>query len=85
MQEQTPGYPTGDGDCAAPACDCGSKPCGFYLWNHSTTAVINGKTFLEWFTFDYMFNTVGASPLVSGFFWVRRGTRRGSRMRDETA
>lgn len=35
MQEQTPGYPTGDGDCAAPACDCGNNPCGFYLWNVS--------------------------------------------------
>ena len=22
-QEQSPGYPHGDGDCAAPACDCG--------------------------------------------------------------
>ena len=27
-QEQTPGYPQGDGNCAAPACDCGSVPCG---------------------------------------------------------
>lgn len=35
MQEQTPGYPHGDGDCAAPACDCGNSPCGFYLWNVS--------------------------------------------------
>lgn len=35
MQEQTPGYPSGDGNCAAPACDCGSVPCGFYLWNVS--------------------------------------------------
>ena len=36
MQEQTPGYPSGDGTCAAPACDCGNSPCGFYLWNVST-------------------------------------------------
>ncbi len=28
MQEQTPGYPSGDGTCAAPACDCGTVPCG---------------------------------------------------------
>jgi len=69
MQEQTPGFPTGDGDCAAPACDCGSAPCGFYLWNHSSTAVVHGQTFQEWFIFTYMFNAVGSSPLVSGFFW----------------
>jgi hypothetical protein len=31
MQEQTPGYPHGDGDCAPPGCDCGTVPCGFYL------------------------------------------------------
>eukprot|EP00911_Craspedida_sp_UC1_P001471 UC1_evm1s1110 len=69
MQEQTPGYPHGDGDCAAPACDCGSKPCGFYLWNHSSTTVVKGQTFQDWFIHSYMFNEVGSSPLVSGFFW----------------
>ena len=31
-QEQSPGFPHGDGDCTAPACDCGSVPCGFYIW-----------------------------------------------------
>jgi hypothetical protein len=31
-QDQTPGYPTGDGVCPAPACDCGGVPCGFYLF-----------------------------------------------------
>ena len=31
------GYPAGDGNCAAPACDCGKVPCGFYVWNHSST------------------------------------------------
>eukprot|EP00656_Telonema_subtile_P026754 TRINITY_DN28740_c0_g2_i1.p1 TRINITY_DN28740_c0_g2~~TRINITY_DN28740_c0_g2_i1.p1 ORF type:complete len:329 (+),score=55.02 TRINITY_DN28740_c0_g2_i1:175-1161(+) len=69
MQEQTPGYPHGDGDCAAPACDCGTKPCGFYLWNHSSTTVVNGQSFQDWFIHSYMFNQVGGSPLVSGFFW----------------
>ncbi len=29
-QEQSPGFPTGDGNCAAPNCDCGvNVPCGF--------------------------------------------------------
>lgn len=65
MEEQTPGYPTGDGNCAEP-CDCGNSPCGFYLWNHSSTAVVNGQTFQDWFVHSYMFNEVGSSPLVSG-------------------
>ena len=69
MQEQTPGYPHGDGDCAAPGCDCGTVPCGFYLFNHSSTAVVKGKTFLDWFIHDYVLNRVGLSALVSGFFW----------------
>jgi hypothetical protein len=53
----------------APACDCGTVPCGFYIWNHSSTAVVNGQTFREWFINDYILNEVGRSPLVSGFFW----------------
>ena len=69
MQEQSPDYPHGDGDCAAPACDCGTKPCGFYLWNHSSTTVVKGQSFQEWFIYSYMFNEVGQSDLVSGFFW----------------
>ena len=68
-QEQSPGYPHGDGDCAAPACDCGKVPCGFYVFNHSSTAVVNGQTFQEWFVDTYMFDDVGSSSNVSGFFW----------------
>ena len=69
-QEQSPGFPHGDGDCAAPGCDCGKGvPCGFYVWNHSSTAVVHGQTFQEWFIHSYMLNKVGSSPLVSGFFW----------------
>lgn len=26
-QEQSPGYPSGDGNCPAPNCDCGVAPC----------------------------------------------------------
>lgn len=69
MQEQSPGFPHGDGNCAAPACDCGTMPCGFYLWNHSSTTVVKGQTFQDWFIHTYMFNEVGDSDLVSGFFW----------------
>ena len=69
-QEQTPGYPTGDGNCAAPGCDCGvGVPCGFYVWNHSSTTVVNGQSFQDWFLDSYMFDALGASANVSGFFW----------------
>ena len=64
-----PRSPHGDGDCAPPGCDCGKNPCGFYLWNHSATEVVNGQTFQDWFVNSYMLNEVGRSPLVSGFFW----------------
>lgn len=42
-QEQTPGFPSGDGNCSAPGCDCGwpnpdkgilGVPCGEYLFDH---------------------------------------------------
>merc|ERR1719331_1751610 len=69
-QEQSPGYPHGDGDCGAPNCYCGSNvPCGFYIWNHSSTTVVHGQTFLEWFRDDYVFDYQGSSPLVSGMYF----------------
>ena len=40
-----------------------------YLWNHSSDVIVNGQTFQDWFIDSYMFNEVGSSPLVSGFFW----------------
>ena len=36
--DQTPGHPRGDGDCAAP-CDCGGVPCGEYLWDHRNASL----------------------------------------------
>jgi hypothetical protein len=50
-------------------CDCGTKPCGFYVFNHSSTTIINGQRFRDWFIDTYMFNEVGASKLVDGFYW----------------
>jgi hypothetical protein len=44
------------------------------MWNHSSTAVVKGQTFRDWFINSYMFNEVGSSPLVSGFFWDDRWT-----------
>ena len=39
---------------------------------HSSTAIVNGQSFQQWFVNSYMFNNVGQSPLVSGFFWGKR-------------
>jgi len=70
-QSQTPEYPNGDGDCAAPACDVGNVPVGEYIWDpRSWNVSVNGKTFGDWFINDYLFDeTGGANPKVSGFFF----------------
>jgi len=52
MYTSGPGFPHGDGDCAPPGCDCGTIPCGFYVWNHSSTTVVNNQTFQDWFIND---------------------------------
>ena len=48
---QTPGYPHGDGDCAAPGCDVGKTlPIGAYLFNPAAANTsVNGQTFTQWF------------------------------------
>ena len=70
-QMDTPQIPgkSGYGTCAPPACNCGTKPCGFYVFNHSSDVVIRGQSFQQWFINSYMLSAVGSSPLVSGFFW----------------
>eukprot|EP00039_Didymoeca_costata_P021308 m.344156 g.344156 ORF g.344156 m.344156 type:complete len:509 (-) comp23899_c0_seq1:13-1539(-) len=50
-------------------CDCGTKPCGFYVFNHSSTAIINNQSFQDWFIDSYMLNEIGGSSLVDGFYW----------------
>lgn len=37
-QEQTPGFPHGDGSCPGP-CNCGIHPCGEYLYNYLTPGI----------------------------------------------
>eukprot|EP01088_Endostelium_zonatum_P009664 TRINITY_DN2294_c0_g1_i1.p1 TRINITY_DN2294_c0_g1~~TRINITY_DN2294_c0_g1_i1.p1 ORF type:complete len:424 (+),score=76.26 TRINITY_DN2294_c0_g1_i1:67-1338(+) len=70
-QTQTPEYPHGDGDCAAPACDVGSIPVGEYLWDpRAWNMSIHGQTLGQWFINDYIFDkTGGGNPKVSGFFF----------------
>jgi hypothetical protein len=69
-QGQTPGYPHGDGDCAAPACDVGLIPVGEYLFDfRSVNVSVNGQTFIEWYIEEYFFSATGAgNPLVKGFY-----------------
>ena len=49
-QTQTPGYPKGDGTCAAPACDVGGVvPVGEYIFDQRAANVsVNGQTLLRW-------------------------------------
>jgi hypothetical protein len=70
-QTQTPGYPTGDGVCAAPGCDVGSVPVGEYLFDFRAANVsIHGQTMLDWYIEDYLFGPTGAgNPHVSGFYF----------------
>ena len=68
---QTPGYPHGDGDCAAPGCDVGKIPIGAYLFNPAAANTsVNGQTFTEWYINEYLFGpNGGANPNISGFFF----------------
>ena len=56
--DQTPGYPRGDGNCPGP-CDCGGVPCGFYLFNHANTTAVNGLTLRRWLIDDFVFGPTG--------------------------
>jgi len=61
-QEQTPGFPHGDGSCPGP-CDCGVHPCGEYLFNYLNDTIG-----------DYILSNVLLGPTgmgnanVSGFY-----------------
>lgn len=83
-QDQTPGYPHGDGNCAAPACDVGSVPVGEYLFEHRNANVsVNGQTFIEWLTEEYFGGMTGiGNPHIIGVYsdddWVSRVTARSS-------
>ena len=70
-QTQTPGYPAGDGQCAAPGCDVGSVPVGEYLFDFRAANVsIHGQTLKEWYIDEYLFGPTGAgNPGVSGFYF----------------
>ena len=37
-QDQTPEHPHGDGSCKD-ECDCGTNPCGEYLWDHRNSSL----------------------------------------------
>jgi len=78
-QEQTPGYPKGDGDCSAPACDVGKVPVGEYIWDpRAWNVAIKGQTLGQWFIDEYLFDpTGGANPKVSGFFFDDQWTENG--------
>ena len=57
-QTQTPGHPTGDGNCDK-ACDCGRVPCGMYLFDHRSKAVIHGQSFVDWLVHNLTVSPTG--------------------------
>ena len=70
-QTQTPGYPSGDGNCDPPACDVGGVvPVGEYLFDPRSAGLeINNQTLLQWFVDDYLFGPLGGgAPFVRFFF-----------------
>ena len=68
---QVPGFPFGDGNCSAPACDVGAVPVGEYVfdpraWNVS----VRGQTLGEWWIQDYLFGELGGgNPNITGFYF----------------
>ena len=48
-------------------------PCAFPLFalsgNHSSTTIVNGQSFSDWFKDTYIFDAQGTSPLVTGFYF----------------
>lgn len=61
-QDQTPGFPHGDGDCPGP-CDCGGVACGFYLFNHAN------ESLRTWLIDDFVMGPTGVgSPAVHGVY-----------------
>jgi hypothetical protein len=70
-QTQTPGFPHGDGDCAAPACDVGTVPVGEYLWDPRAANVsVLGVTLLDFLIHHYALNIEGGgSDLIDGLFF----------------
>ena len=68
---QVPGFPFGDGNCSAPACDVGAVPVGEYVfdpraWNTS----VNGQTLGQWWLETYLFGPTGAgNQNITGFYF----------------
>jgi hypothetical protein len=66
---QVPGYPSGDGNCSAPACDVGGVPVGEYIfdpraWNTS----IHNQTLGQWWMEEYLFSgTAAGDKDITGF------------------
>jgi hypothetical protein len=62
-QEQTPEHPSGDGSCTE-QCDCGTQPCGEYLWDHR-----NGTMLRDFLVNEYILGPHSAgNEAIDGLF-----------------
>jgi hypothetical protein len=68
---QVPGFPFGDGNCSAPACDTGAVPVGEYVFDMTAWNVsVNGQTLGQWWINEYLFGELGAmNPNITGFYF----------------
>ena len=68
---QVPGFPFGDGNCTAPACDVGSIPVGEYVFDpRAFNTSIKGRTLGQWWVEEYLFSPTGAGhPNITGFYF----------------
>ena len=69
---QVPGFPSGDGNCSAPACDVGGVvPVGEYVFDpRAFNTSIKGRTLGEWWMEEYLFSPTGAGhPNITGFYF----------------
>ena len=69
---QVPGFPQGDGNCTAPACDVGGVvPVGEYVFDPRAFNVsVKGQTLGQWWISDYLFSGTGAgNSNITGFYF----------------
>ena len=64
-RDPVPGGPPGNR--SAGRCDCGRVPCGFYLFDHRSKAVVNGQTLQDWLVHNLTVSPTGLlHPAIDG-------------------
>ena len=57
------------GNRSAGRCDCGRVPCGFYLFDHRSSAVVNGQSLRQWLVHNLTVSPTGIlHPDINGLY-----------------